>query len=604
MTRAVAKRRESTQPRQAEILAQAIAGAVRQHRDGNAGEAEALYQRILEVAPDHFDALHLLGVLRQQQGRCAEALTLIDAALRVIPNSADALSNRGVVLKALGRCEEALASYDRALMIDPEQIDALDNRARLLLQLERYAEALEATAAVLVRQPDHADALRCRGHALLKLDRLAVALAAYDGVLALRPDDVESLNNRGVVLVSLNRCEEAIVSLDRVLAGDPANVSALVNRGNALRRLRRIDEALISYDAALALEPVNAEALHNRAVALVELNRLDEALASYDRAIAFAPNNADIRFGHGLALLTAADFRAGWREYEWRWKSRRWDPRQRNFAQPQWLGDVPVEGRTILLHAEQGMGDSLQFVRYAPLLARRGARVIAEAPAALRTLFDRLPAVEVVSHGDHLPEFDLHCSLMSLPLAFGTELATIPAEVPYLEAAPDRVAKWRTRLGEPRLPRVGMVWKGSALHENNRKRSIALDRFDLILSTPGIEFISMQRDLAPQDARTLRGHSSVLDIGDELTDFADSAAVISLLDLVVSVDTAVAHLAGAMAKPVWILLPFSADFRWMLDREDSPWYPTARLFRQAALGDWSGPLGDVRRGLLSMARCG
>ncbi len=604
MARTFAHARKHTQTREAEILAQALAGAVERHRSGMASEAESLYEGILRVKPDHFDALHLLGVLRQQQGRRADALRLIDAALRVVPRSVDALSNRGVALKSLDRLDEALASYDRALEINPDQIDALANRARILVLLERFEEALEAAEAVLSRKADHVDALRNRGHALLKLDRPQQALADYHRVLAFRPGDVEALNNSAIVLIALNRFDDALASLEKVLGRAPDNVSALINRGNALNRLKRLDEALLSYDRALRLCPTNAEALNNRGIVLVELNRLDEALACYERAIAIRPDCAEIRYGHALARLTVGDFRAGWREYEWRWRSPRWRLRQRNFAQPQWLGDTPVEGRTVLLHAEQGMGDALQFVRYAPLLARRGARVVVEVPKPLTALLAQLETVAVLARGDSLPAFDLHCPLMSLPLAFGTDVATIPAEIPYLRAPLERVAKWQNRLGERRAAKVGVVWEGSALHEDNRNRSVPLAQFGVALSTPGIEFVSMQRDLAPEDATALRGHSSVLDIGTELSDFADSAALISLLDIVVSVDTAVAHLAGAMGKPVWILLPFSPDFRWMLDRADSPWYPTARLFRQSSLGDWNGPLGDVRRALVSIAGCG
>lgn len=603
MARTLAQAREHARPSDDQILARVIAGAVQLQQQGSVAEAALLYQRVLQVNPHHFDALHLLGVARQQEYRSEEALRLIDAALRIVPDSADALSNRGVALKTLRRFDEALASYDAALAINSEQMDALVNRMRMLVLLERHEHALDACVAVLERNPKHTDALRHRGQTFFKLGKFADALADYDQALALEPGDIDALNGRCVVLLALYRFEEALDSIDQALAINPADATALSNRGSALFRLKRFSEALRSCDAALALCPDHATALNNRGIVLAGLHRFDEALASYARALALEPDNAEIHYNYALVLLAHGDFRAGWREYEWRRKSLRWKLRHYNFTQPLWLGDAPVEGKTVLLQAEQGMGDSLQFIRYASLLARRGANVIVEVPRPLKKLIAEIPSIKVVVRGEELPAFDLHSALMSMPLAFGTEVATIPAEVPYIPIPQTRVAKWRDRLGghlgKHRVFRVGVAWEGSALHEDNRGRSIALDRFATLFSNPGIEFVSFQRDMALGDAATLQRFSNVVDLGEELTDFADSAAVVSLLDVVVTIDTALAHLAGAVGKPVWILLPFNPDFRWMLDRGDSPWYPTARLFRQSTLGDWNEPLDQVRRALIS-----
>jgi glutathione S-transferase len=277
-------------------------------------------------------------------------------------------------------------------------------------------------------------------------------------------------------------------------------------------------------------------------------------------------------------------------------------PQRRNFTEPLWLGREPLAGRTILLHAEQGFGDTLQFVRYAKRVSDLGATVLLEVQAPLKRLLSDIEGIaQVLARGEPLPRFDLHCPLMSLPLAFGTALSTIPADIPYLRAPADRVARWHARLGERRSLRVGIAWAGISLHKNNHQRSIALARFAALLAASGIEFVNIQKDITPADAAALRGHANLIQIGDELRDFADTAAVISLLDLVVSADTSVVHLAGALGRPVWVLLPFSPDFRWLLGREDSPWYPTARLFRQPRFGDWESVLARVRDELERLA---
>jgi tetratricopeptide (TPR) repeat protein len=596
----LATRREP--PAEAELVARAVAGAVGLQRNGKVNEAALLYEQILKIVPDHFDALHLLGVARQQQGHSAEALSLIDAALRRMPQSADALANRGVALKSLNRLDEALSSYDAALAVNPGQIDALINRARILLLLDRYDAALEACDLALEQAPANPDAMGQKAHALLRLGRAAEALAIYDGVLTRRPADLETLNARSMTLLALNWLDQALDCVDHALAIDPEDTSAIVNRGNVLFRLGRMDEALSCAERIVSAKPDHVDALNNRGVALCSLIRFEEAIQSFRHALAVAPDKAEVHYSLALALLTLGDFADGWREYEWRWQSARWKAYRRDFAVPQWDGKESVAGKCLLLHAEQGMGDAIQFVRYAPLLAQRGARVIVEVPYQLKALFGAIPSIEVVERGDPVADFDLHCALMSLPFALGTDLTTIPRDVPYLAAAPDRLARWRRRLGERRSLRVGVVWQGSPAHEGDALRSIPLDVFGGVLSTPGIQFVSLQRDLSLRDAGVLNGFAGVLDIGEELADFADSAAVIALLDLVVTVDTAPAHLAGALGKPVWILLPFAPDFRWMLERSDSPWYPTARLFRQTARGDWTDPLQQIRDALPALAK--
>ena len=341
----------------------------------------------------------------------------------------------------------------------------------------------------------------------------------------------------------------------------------------------------------LALRPDHAEAYYNRGIALQSMLRLPEALESYRRAVALRPDYALAHWNESLCRLLMGDFEGGWREYEWRREVREFAPQYHDFPRPLWLGEQEVAGRTILLHAEQGFGDTLQFCRYASLLAARGARVILEVQPPLKSLLTRLsgPAM-VLAQGEPLPEFDLHCPLMSLPLACGTTLDTVPAAERYLTADPERVAACSARLGNTARPRVGLVWSGNPAHGNDYARSIAL--VDLLgsLDGAGVTFVSLQKDVRSHDRATLAARADILHCGEELRDFDDTAAWIEAMDLVISVDTSVAHLAGALGKPVWVLLPYAPDWRWLLEREDSPWYPTARLFRQPRSGDWDGVL--------------
>jgi hypothetical protein len=332
-------------------------------------------------------------------------------------------------------------------------------------------------------------------------------------------------------------------------------------------------------------------------------------LADFERALAVKPDHPEAHWDMAFFRLLLGDFDRGFREAEWRWEKKEIIPRKRNFIQPLWLGKEDVAGRTVLLHAEQGMGDTIQFCRYAALVAEKGARVILEVQPHLVSLLDvlkqQISRLRIVAKGEPLPDFDMHCPLMSLPLAFGTTQQTIPAAVPYLRASDAAIASWRARLPSSQSLRVGLVWAGNAAHINNHNRSIAVERLAPLLSLPGVEFVSIQKDAAPADVAALHRHGHVLDLGRELRDFADTAAVVAQLDVIVSVDTAAAHLAGAIAKPVYLLMPFMPDWRWGIERDDSAWYPTVRLFRQKAPGQWDETIrrltDAVREKMLAVA---
>jgi tetratricopeptide (TPR) repeat protein len=537
-------------------LGRTIEEGVVLQRQGRLAEAEKIYTRVLKILPDQFETLQLLAEIKMQRAKPGEALRLMTAAVAARPDSVDARVHLGHVLRALKRDEDALASYDRALAIDPHNVEALGNRGDILLTLNRPVDALACFDAVLTLSPGHPAARANRGVALAALGRYQEALVDFEIAIAAGPDPV-TFFNYGRTLAVLDRHEEAIAALDRVLAVDPHHVGAWNGRG----------------------------------VSLTALNRHGEAIASFDRALAVDSNHADAHFNKALALLATGDYTRGFAEYEWRWKRSGAPPRD-NFSRPLWRGEYPLQQRTILLHAEQGLGDTIQFVRYAVPLVRSGAKVILKVHQQLTTLLSRLDGCDtVIPLGDARPVHDVHCPLGSLPLAFKTVPASVPAEIPYLSADPGRVASWRPRLESLRGPRLGLVWAGNVDHPNDRNRSVPLGKLRPLWESD-VRVVSLQRDLRAGDAEIL-ATSRVLHLGGVLADFDDTAAVLALCDLVVTVDTSVAHLAAAMGRPVWILLPYFSDWRWTATAGSTPWYPAARLFRQPRPGDWDSLVARV-----------
>ena len=533
------------------------------HKQGRLAEAEVLYRQVLKGQPRQVDALQLLALIEAQNQRHVEALSLFDAALKLRPDLVSAWVNRGVALQALNRNHDALVSYERALACQPGHPTAQFKRAAVLKALKRHGEALDGFNAVLRVAPQHVDALHLRSEVLQKLGRHAEALADCERCLALQPDRAD----------------------------------AWMWHGAALMRLGTVVPALASYDRAVLLDPDHVDALVSRAFALQQVGRHLEARDGYARACRLRPDDAVIRRDEAMCALLLGDFAAGWPQYEWRFRQKRPIAPVRDLGVPRWDGTDDLQGRTILLHTEQGLGDTIQFCRYAKAVAARGGRVVFEVDAPLKTLLSGLDGVDsMVVYGDPLPAFDLYCSLMSLPLAFRTDLASIPA--PASLRAPDvQVDAWRRRLSDDPGLRVGLVWSGSAGHVNDLNRSIPLADFSRIL-IDGAVFCALQTEVRDVDRTVLQAHPEIRFFGDELRDFNDTAALIDALDVVVTVDTSVAHLAGSMGKPVWVLLPANPDWRWLLDREDSPWYPTARLFRQPVAGDWFPVLDRVREALI------
>ena len=540
--------------------------AVEFHQRGEWERARAAYEEVIEQQPRHSDALHLLGVIAAQTNNPARAVELIRRAIDIDPTNYVAHGNLGAALHGLGQLDAALASYDRAIGL----------------------------------KANFAQAHLLRGNLLYELKCLDAALTSYDSAIAFNPGLAEAYSNRGNVLCEQKQITSALASYDAAIALKPNFAEAHSNRGNVLRGLDRFDAALASYDRAIAADPACVSAYFNRGVALNQLKRPAAALLDFERAVAIEPNFAEARFNRSLVQLLMGDFANGWREHEWRWKNRFGSNihERRDFGAPLWLGEESLDGASILLYGEQGFGDTLQLCRYARRVADLGADVILEVPKPLEGLLADLEGVsQLVSQGSPLPPFDYHCPLMSLPLAFKTDLGTIPAPGRYLRADASKIERWRERLGRSTAPRIGLMWNGNPIQPNDRNRSFRLANWISFLPS-GFQYVSLQRDVQKADMRTLEEHSHIVNWGDELRDFSDTAALCDCMDLVISVCTSVAHLSGALGKPTWVLLAHAADWRWLLDRSDSPWYPSAVLYRQPSRGDWPAVFRRVQRDLL------
>jgi Flp pilus assembly protein TadD len=489
-----------------------------------------------------------------------------------------------VALSAAGRQEQAVAVLQRAAACCPTSVDVYINLGLALQRGGRHPEALECFRRAIVLAPQEADPYFNTGNVLAELGRWAEAEGHFRHALRLRPDFGKAHNNLGNALRALGRVPEAIASFSRALAAMPESIAALNNLGNALRACGSLVEAERSYRRALALRPDSSDTWCNLGNALRDDRRYDEALACYDRALDLNPGFAEVHFNRAWILLLREQFKEGWLEYEWRLRQPAWVAGAHGrIALPQWQGE-PFPGRRLLVYDEQGFGDSIQFARYLPLVKALGGSVIFETRPELLPLFRTLQGVDRLvarrSIARPAAEADAYVALLSLPRLFGTDARTVPWAGPYVKADPFRRERWGARLGGPAF-RIGIAWSGSQV---DPLRACPPAFFALLRRFPGIGLYSLQKDLPP--AAGVKDIAGIVHLGGEFNDFADTAAVIDHLDLVVSVDTAVAHLSGAMGKPTWLLLPYTADWRWLEKREKTPWYPTMRLFRQKNWGDW------------------
>jgi tetratricopeptide (TPR) repeat protein len=560
--------------------------------------AEALksYDLALKLKPDLVNVWIRLGDLLRKQKRDDEALLTFDHALTLDPDNFEAADKSGLLLLAVGRHGEALAKFELSDAILPDQPRTLYNKGLCLTALGRRDEARAVYGRLVEIDPGNYEGLNRLGNVLLDLRRYGEAIVHFEKAIALRPDLLTAFNNLGLALIHLRRFDDAVTQLGQAIALSTDVPELYNNRGKALKELGRLDEALADYDRAIALKPDYVHAHGNRGICLDNLARPNEAEASYRQAIALDSDHGDSHWHLAVNRLRAGDLKTGWIESEWRWKAGSLGVKTHGFDQPLWLGAEPVAGKTLLVHCEQGLGDTIQFCRYVPLLAARGARVILQVDTPLQGLLSGMEGVaQCIAKSDTLPDFDLHCPLMSLPLAFDTTLTTIPAGTPYISLSED-ARDWTGWLGERVGPRIGLVWSGNPNHLNDHNRSVPLEMLTPLLDVEA-QFVSLQKGARERDRALLAERVDIRDAESELASFADTASLIRQLDLVISVDTSVAHLAGALGKPVWVLLPHVADWRWLTGRDDSPWYPAARLFRQSGAQQWDVVVANVLEAL-------
>ncbi len=509
-------------------------------------------QEALDVALEHHRA-----------GRLSEAERIYKQILRAQPDNAAACNNLGVALKTQGMLDEAIVWYRRAQKISPDYAEAINNLGNALKEQEKLDEALVCFRRAVEIKPDYADARNSLGALLNKQGHVDEAIACYRRALKDKPDDETAHNNLGVILKTQGK----------------------------------VDEAIAFYHRALELKPDYAEAQNNLGNAVKDLGNLEDAFTRYRRAMEIDPDYASAHFNYSLALLLGGKYAEGWVEHEWRWK--RDDPEHcgRGFAQPLWDGSR-LDGRTILVHAEQGLGDAIQFIRYMPFVAERGGRVVVECHPMVIRLFKDSPGIDQwVKRESPLPHFDVQTPFLTLPMIFGTTVETIPAEARYLRAEPGLVGFWRRRMAGFAGMKIGLCWQGNPNFPGDPWRSIPLKHFAVLLDRPSTTFINLHKGAGEGQIEEYGLADRIVNYSPEVKSLIDTAAIMENLDLIITSDTSVAHLAGALGKPTWVVLQFVPDWRWHLDRDDNPWYPTMRLFRQKTLGDWDEVFVRVKRAL-------
>jgi tetratricopeptide (TPR) repeat protein len=538
--------------------------ASKEYDDGNVSRAEDIFKEIVQGQPDNTAALYFLSELSFERGDYDSAAHYIRMALQYDPENAEAQCNLGFILLEAGRFDDAEQYYLKALEANPH-----------------LPEAYLSLGNIYKEKGQFEDAIRC-----------------YQKALQLNPDAPEVYSNLGIAYQKAGRHAEAAGYFETAVALNPDDANMHYNLGIAFQENGRLDEAIQCYQKASQRNPGDAGIYNNLAFALQENRRPYEAIPYYRKALQLEPSYATAHWNLSLALLLTGNFREGWREYEWRWGTQYLAASRRNFVQPLWSGE-DIKGRTILLHAEQGFGDTIQFIRYVSLVAERGAGIIFECCRELAALLLCVKGIgQVVVRGEKLPAFDVHCPLLSLPLAFDTTLETIPAIVPYVAGNRVLTEKWKAKIKKDNSKiKIGFAWAGNPGFKQNRYRNIPLALFLPLTKIPGAAFYSLQKGGEAEEAKHPPGGMKLFDYTEDIHDFSDTASLIENLDLIISVDTAIAHLAGALGKPVWTLLPFSPEWRWLLDREDTPWYPTMKLFRQSSPGDWRQVIDRVRQEL-------
>ncbi|MBV9461719.1 MAG: glycosyltransferase family protein [Bradyrhizobium sp.] len=570
-------------------------------------EAQLCCQKALEASPEHPELQHLMALVCLNGGQPEHAVEWASRAIRTVPKPSyvkpSYLTTLGAALLRLARAEDAAGVFDQAVQLKPDDAELWRHRGNALLKAGRSSQALASFRRAVELNTVDADSAYKAGVLLKEQGRLEEALVYLDRGADAQPDHAPIFATRGFVRAGLKRHEQAIGDYERAIRLDPTHAQACSNLGNAHRALGHPKEALAWYDRSLALKPDIGSAT-NRALVLAELGRYREADEAYRYAMGIDPQNPSLVWNRALFQLLLGDFEAGWRGREARWNTPEFANAYPNIATPMWTGEEPVAGKTVAVFQTEGVGDVIHFVRYVPMLAARGARIVLVVDQELCPLLSGLSGVSHClprTNATVVPPFDSHIAIDSLPLAFGTRLDTIPPGKDYLPPLDAQLVQaWEKRLGPHDKLRIGLVWSGNPNHANDRNRSMSLRLLSALLDVNAL-FVSLQKHPRPADAETLRERTEIVDHTALLTDFAETAALVSCLDLVITVDTSVAHLAGALGRPTWVLLPYVPDWRWLLGREDTPWYPAIRLFRQSAPGEYESVIEIVRRDLSAMA---
>ena len=586
-------------------IAEALDAAVKFHKDGDLERAERLYWEVVRADARNADAWHLLGLVAQAKRQFASALEFIGRAVQLDGAQPSFHDHLAEVYRALGQFSEAEACCHRALGLQGDFAAARNTLGMILAEQGRFHQAAASYRRALAIEPGDAKAHCNLGGALVELGQTSQAAECFRRAIEADRDLAEAHFNLGAIFQGQGQLDDATECYQNAIRAKPDCVPAHNNLGTLYKRQNKLKEAIGCYERALEFRPDFAEVLNNLGNVFQLQGRIAEAAICYDQTLRIKPDFLLARCNRALLYLAAGDFASGWPDYEWRCEFP--DFPKRTFAEPRWQGE-PLAGRTLLVYAEQGLGDTLQFIRYVPLLERLGPALIVEVAATLVPLLQQAGvgrSARLVAKGAALPRFDVQVSLLSLPGILGTTLETIPNRVPYLSADPRLVDEWRRVLPPTSRLKVGIAWQGSTTYAADHFRSIPLARF-APLAREGVELVSLQIGPGSQQLSEIAGRFPVLDLGQRLDRahgaFMDTAAIVQCLDLVVTSDTAIAHLAGGLAVNVWVALPLSPDWRWLREREDSPWYPTMRLFRQTRFDDWPPVFARMADQLARFAR--
>ena len=603
------------------------------HQEGKFKEAESSYIQILKIEPNQFEALQLFGTLLGQMGKYKESIKILSKFIKIYPNHASSHNNYGMALQKLNCSDKAIFHFEKAIFLNPNLAEAYNNLGNVLQELDRFEESIINCNRAVSIKSNFPEAYNNLGNAFFKMKQFKDALSNYKKAISFRSNFSEAFNNLGNCLKEMLFFKEALLSYDQALQINPNFAEAYFNKGEILQKQNLFDEALVCFYSATNSNPTFAEAFNSQGLAWYAMRDFDKAQTSYRKAILIKPDYAEpynnlgillqelgnlidanlnyekailINKGFAKAHLNLAmcrllmkDFNNGWLGYEWRRKVVK-DLQDKYLERPNWNGLDPIKNKTILLYAEQGIGDTIQFCRYIPLVSQLGARIILEVQEPLLNLLVNIEGVsEIVIQGNQLPEVDYQCSLMSLPLAFNNTITNIPSSTSYLNSDKNKVDKWMSYLGTKTKPRIGLVWSSTSSFVNDSKRSITLSELLPALPKDRFEYICLQKEIKPVDQEVLLNNPEIKFWGNELFDFSETAALIDCVDLVVSTCTSVPHLAGALGKETWLLIPYMPDWRWQLNERKTLWYPTLTLYRQTNLDKWDDVLHNLHNDLIN-----